>query len=196
MARGLRVCRHAGSCLYNRTAAIWVHGVCVDLWDRRWEIRAEVWKCLSGRRGRGTPRANVWEGWGSKTPVVIKRAKFDCVRANVPLSYDCMCLCLCVCVCVCVQLSENSNLSLPPVTADYWRCTWPVEVHLGSRSHLSWLRSGLKLFWGLLIRSLVKIVLNTPPIYTFYNVLTLVNQLVRMLYPHLKTLMEWHCDSM
>ncbi|TNN76017.1 hypothetical protein EYF80_013780 [Liparis tanakae] len=26
------------------------------------------------------------------------------------------------------RLSENSNLSLPPVTADYWRYTWPVEL--------------------------------------------------------------------
>lgn len=40
-----------------------------------------------------------------------EQGKFACVRASVPLSYNCVCFCMCGCAAL--------NLSLLPCTADY-----------------------------------------------------------------------------
>lgn len=84
-----------------------------------------------------------------------------------------------VCACECVQPSDNSSLSLPPMTADYrcclWRCTWEATHTCPG------LVSGLKLIYRLHVCSLVLLVLRRLLISMSFNVFTLVNQLVRML---------------
>lgn len=63
--------------------------------------------------------------------VVIKRAIFDDVRASVDV-----CAPVRVCACVCVRSLTTTPCHYHPpllITAE----TWPVEVHLGSCSHLS-----------------------------------------------------------
>lgn len=105
------------SSLYKHTAAVWVFCECVtcDIVAERSKQRCEnLWA-----RNVDSERQNVWKDWKNKMPAVIKWAKLDWVRASVPLSYNCLCFCMKY-VRVCVQLSDNSTLSLPPLSADYW----------------------------------------------------------------------------
>lgn len=170
MAGGQQVCRQVGSWLYNRTAAVWVYYVCADPRDSSWKIRVEVWTCLSGRQGE-TDGGRMWEGWESETPVVISLTM--CVQESLSV----ITVCTSVWVCVCVFLTTA------PCHYHPWLlitgATWPVEVHLGSSSHLSHPCSRLKLIKGLLSHSSVQVSLCRLLISMFYNVFTLVNQLVK-----------------
>lgn len=124
-------CRSPGleSRLYNRTAAVWVYCVCVDLWDSRWERRAEVWKCLSG-----LTKERHTEGWESKMLLwCCDKSSTVCVQVSLWV--------ITVCAPVCVHSAPCHYHPWLLITGT----AWPVEVHLGRCSHLSRPLSRIKL---------------------------------------------------
>lgn len=166
--RGQRVCRRVGSCLSNSTAVVLT---C-----------EEVRKCLTER-----DREEVEN--------VLKRDK-PCFGGRMR-------------VCLCVQMFSWVITDCVAIGGFVWVCTaslttaachyrpwllftgtlWPVEVHLGGCSHLSGPGLGLKLIYRPLIWCLVLIVRGRLLISKLYNVFTLVNQPVRMLWPLLEIIM-------
>lgn len=157
--RGQRVCRQVGSCLCNSTA------------DK-----------------------NVWQSETGRGENVLKTDK-PCLDGRLQV-----CLCvqmsswvnwLCCRVGVCV--SAHGSLTTAACHYRPWLlftgASWPVEVHLGGLPHLSGPGLGLKLIYRPLIWCLVLIVPGRLLISKLFNVFTLMNQAVRMLWPLLEILM-------
>lgn len=151
--------------------------VCVTAQLLFWPTKRckNVWGSETGRRREGAKKRQTLFWWSLP------------MRANVSLRYKWLC-CR-----VGVRVSVHSSLTTAACHYRPWLlftgASWPVEVHLGSCSHLSGPGLGLKLIYRPLIWCLVLIVLGRLLISKLYNVFTLVNQPVRTLWPHLEILM-------
>lgn len=130
IAPGHQVCRQIGSCLYNRTAAVWVYCVRADLWDSNWKRCENVW--VANRRGGRKSEKAKWFFFKKKSWLLSLWVINVCAFVRV-------------CVWVCTALWQQHSVITTPdcwllVLHGLWRCTWEAtHTCPGPARVLNWL---------------------------------------------------------